>query len=173
MVGIAARAYLLRPLSGNRRKPRKGVWLEEAQEERACLSMSKIFSGTVFRSGMLREWGVIRTPPAQNATSGSFVPHSSTVSLESALRFPDAWAPQQHAGCVREQREIKVVLLGGSVTAGCGAMAPSQRCQIAGSWGHRLFELLRLRLPGCEIEVNVWGKNAVDVATQRSGAQRR
>ena len=61
---------------------------------------------------------------------------------------------------VRRDFTLHVVVLGGSVTAGCGAASPSTLCNIYGSWTHMLMH--RLNSLGVQTEMHVYGKNAVD-----------
>ena len=57
---------------------------------------------------------------------------------------------------------LKVVILGGSVSAGCGTLSPSLRCDLAGSWARRLQDRLQAALGDAkEVQVALWARRAI------------
>ena len=62
---------------------------------------------------------------------------------------------------------LQIVVMGASVTTGCGALPKSARCVIPDSWTHHFAGRLRDRLTNMpkalvrSVSVEVWGKNAV------------
>lgn len=56
--------------------------------------------------------------------------------------------------------ELSIVIFGASVSAGCGAEAPSHRCHPRWSWPRRLHELLRS--VNLNASVHVFAKSAID-----------
>ena len=62
-----------------------------------------------------------------------------------------------------ERRPLSIVVLGGSVTAGCGAAQPLQRCDVLSSWSRLLHDQLVAGLGGQDeqVQMAVWGKNAI------------
>ena len=62
-----------------------------------------------------------------------------------------------------ERRPLSIVVLGGSVTAGCGAAQPLQRCDVLSSWSRFLHDQLVAGLGGQDeqVQMAVWGKNAI------------
>jgi len=67
---------------------------------------------------------------------------------------------------VRKRATVSITIFGGSVTAGCGAEAPSKRCDVRWSWGRHMQDRLREMLlhagADWKVEVRAWGKNAVE-----------
>jgi len=65
---------------------------------------------------------------------------------------------------------LRVLVLGGSVTGGCGATsachagAVSTACSIETSWGLILSDSLQQSLRGVEVQVGLFGKSAVDAS---------
>ena len=65
---------------------------------------------------------------------------------------------------------LRVLVLGGSVTGGCGATsachagAVSTACSIETSWGLILSDSLQQSLRGVEVHVGLFGKSAVDAS---------
>ena len=61
---------------------------------------------------------------------------------------------------------IRIVALGGSVSAGCGALHPTLACQASESWVRRLAHWLEPLLQDSHLraEISAWGKNAVSSA---------
>ena len=65
---------------------------------------------------------------------------------------------------------LRVLVLGGSVTGGCGATsachagAVSTTCSIETSWGLILSDSLQQSLRGVEVQVGLFGKSAVDAS---------
>lgn len=66
------------------------------------------------------------------------------------------WANLAH------REHLDVVLFGGSVSAGCGAAAPSPKCSVAASWGRRLQDRLNCLLERAHVRaratVHIWAK---------------
>ena len=62
-----------------------------------------------------------------------------------------------------ERRPLSIVVLGGSVTAGCGAAQPLQRCDALSSWSRLLHDQLVTGLGGQDerVQMAAWGKNAI------------
>ena len=89
----------------------------------------------------------------------------SPASLEKAL----TQRSRKRLWCsIREHQTLHINVLGASVTAGCGAEAPSIRCHSRWSWGRhlrdRLGALLGYASHLADVEVHVWGKNAVEAS---------
>ena len=65
---------------------------------------------------------------------------------------------------LRKRRVLEVLVLGASVTAGCGAHAPSPHCHPSGSWAHWLQVRLQAQLGNrYEVRMGIFGKNAVSM----------
>ena len=64
---------------------------------------------------------------------------------------------------VSQQRPLQIVVLGGSVTVGCGAAHPLQRCDALSSWTRILHDQLVAAFGGQSerVEMAVWGKSAI------------
>ena len=81
--------------------------------------------------------------------------------LDSAatLHAPDeAW---RRMVSLKKER-LSVVILGGSVSAGCGQAADkSARCTIQYSWGRRLASLLSGLRSFAQMQTMIWSKNAI------------
>ena len=63
---------------------------------------------------------------------------------------------------------LRIVVLGGSVTGGCGlgatctAAGRAGTCLIDNSWGHVLSDILQQSLGGVDVQVSLFGKSAVE-----------
>ena len=112
----------------------------------------------------MSSWGgAIELPPTS--------PSTFAIGIEDLLRH----RPNETVGrCVRVQRgrPLQIVVMGASVTAGCGAVSGSERCTIRDSWTHQLAERLRAKLADMpkrkgdvrSASVEVFGKNAITAA---------
>ena len=117
---------------------------------------------------VLRVWGEVRAlhhdPGPDDSVAAALAGAAKLDALElttnqSLWRNEScSWAGARTA--VTQHERLSVVVFGGSVTAGCGAAYPSLKCNSLTSWTRMLHDNLVAEL-GRNIEVQVWGKNAI------------
>jgi hypothetical protein len=113
---------------------------------------------------VLRVWGEMRS--LHHDPGGTLASADELDKLELVSNRPDlgrngscSWA-NARAVIADPQQPLLVAVFGGSVTAGCGAAFPSFRCDSLTSWTRMLHDKLVAEL-GQQVEVHVWGKNAI------------
>ena len=96
-----------------------------------------------------------RLPP-MHSELGWLTPEVVAAGIAPRAKHIAEWCP------LRKQRVLELVVFGASVTAGCGAHAPSPHCHPSGSWAHWLQMRLQAQLGDRhEVRMNIFSKNAV------------
>ena len=96
--------------------------------------------------------------PPSHPELGWLTPELVAVGIAPRAKQIAEWCP------LRKQHVLELVAFGASVTAGCGAHAPSHHCHPSGSWGHWLQVRLQAQLGDrYEVRIKIFGKNAITV----------
>ena len=94
--------------------------------------------------------------PPTHPELGWLTPELAAAGIVPRAKHMANWCP------LRKLRVLELVAFGASVTAGCGAHAPSPHCHPSGSWAHWLQVRLQARLGDrYEVRMNIFGKNAI------------
>lgn len=100
-------------------------------------------------SPLPHDWDSVRLTPREL---------SSAVHVGSS---DDAW--QAMGRRVAATQELRVAVLGSSVTSGCGSSSPNPYCKIETSWPRFMHERLLSAASAGRIRTNVHAKNAVPI----------
>lgn len=130
----------------------------------------------------VRNWGMPMAPYLLNATAPLYdlqvdrfisnAVNNASDWFRAAVQKGEHWNASRCHRLRGSNGTLHVVVLGTSVTTGCGALGQhSARCVYGGSWGHQFASRLgdRLRTSGHgnaaqRIEVDIWGRNAVGMS---------
>lgn len=118
----------------------------------------------VAASALLRVWNEPRSL-THDATDGVTVANVGAAfdgfELKAVRNASCWWVGVKQA--ISQQRPIQITVLGGSVTVGCGAAHPLQRCDALSSWTRILHDQLVAAFGGQteRVEMAVWGKSAI------------
>ena len=123
------------------------------------------FAGlSAWSAAVLRVWGEERAIQPDAAVSAAAAAANFADHLEiHPLRLSScsSWT-RARAAVATKRSPLSIVVLGGSVTAGCGAAYPLKTCDSLSSWTRQLHDKLAAMLGGSQhVELDVWGKNAI------------